>query len=90
MLKAVSNRLVIQMMELETTTQGGIIIPDTVKSEKIEKAKVISAGDGTYQMGIFVPNIYNEGDIIYIVKNSGIVIKDFRIIYDYEVIAKEV
>ena len=47
----------------EQTTLGGIIIPDSAKSEDIKRAKVEAVGDGLYtQSGVAIPMSVKVGD----------------------------
>lgn len=50
-------------VQAEQTTLGGIIIPDSAKSEDIKRAKVEAVGDGLYtQSGIAIPMSVKVGD----------------------------
>jgi len=44
-LRPLHDRILVQRVEEETTTKGGIIIPDTAKEKPVE-GKVVSAGNG--------------------------------------------
>ena len=44
-LRPLQDRILVQRVEEETTTKGGIIIPDTAK-EKPAEGKVIAVGNG--------------------------------------------
>ncbi|MGD8256978.1 MAG: co-chaperone GroES, partial [Desulfobacterales bacterium] len=44
-LRPLQDRLLVQRVEEETTTKGGIIIPDTAK-EKPAEGKVVAVGNG--------------------------------------------
>ena len=44
-LKPLQDRILVQRVEEETTTKGGIIIPDSAK-EKPAEGKVVGVGDG--------------------------------------------
>lgn len=47
----------------ESTTAGGIIIPDSAKSEDVKRAKVEAVGDGLFtQAGISIPMSVKVGD----------------------------
>jgi chaperonin GroES len=44
-IKPLGKRILAQKIEVETkTTSGGIVLPDTVKSEKVVRAKVLAIG----------------------------------------------
>lgn len=45
-LKPVSDHIILKVVEKETTTASGIIIPDTIDKERPEKGTVISVGPG--------------------------------------------
>ena len=45
MIRPLDDRVVIEPMEAEGKTQGGIVLPDTAK-EKPMKGKIIAVGDG--------------------------------------------
>jgi len=50
-------------VQAEQTTLGGIIIPDSAKSEDIKKARVEAVGDGLYtQSGVAIPMSVKVGD----------------------------
>ena len=47
----------------EAKTAGGIIIPDSAKSEDVKRAKVEAVGDGLYtQSGVAIPMTVKVGD----------------------------
>jgi len=61
----------------ESTTAGGIIIPDSAKSEDVKRAKVESVGPGIYtQSGTLIPMNVEVGDeVILPPYHQGIEIK---------------
>jgi chaperonin GroES len=62
-------------MEEETTTKGGIIIPDTAK-EKPAEGKVVSVGNGKIgDDGKRIPLEVKKGDRILFGKYSGTEVK---------------
>jgi len=74
-LKPLHDRILVQRIEEEKTTKGGIIIPDTAK-EKPAEGKVISVGAG--KIGEDVKRVAPEvkkGDRILFGKYSGSEIK---------------
>ncbi len=44
-IRPLGEKVLIKRMEAETTTKGGIVLPDTAK-EKPQKGKVLAIGDG--------------------------------------------
>jgi chaperonin GroES len=62
--KPLGDRVLLTELEAEqSTTAGGIIIPDSVKSEDVKRAIVESIGPGIYtQSGILIPMNVKVGD----------------------------
>jgi len=70
-LRPLGNRVLIQRLENEETTKGGIILPDSAK-KKQEKAKVIAVGTGQKtEAGKELPLPVSVGDIVLLDKYSG-------------------
>ncbi len=44
-IKPLADKVLVQRVEAETTTKGGIVLPDSAK-EKPRRGKVVSVGDG--------------------------------------------
>ena len=65
-IKPLSDRVIIKQAEAETTTESGIIIPDTAQ-EKPQKGKVIAVGQGTKENPITVI----AGDTVLYSKYAG-------------------
>lgn len=75
MLKPLHDRILVERLAEETTTKGGIIIPDTAK-EKPQKASVIAVGSGKRAAdGSIVPMTVKEGDVVLFGKYSGTEVK---------------
>ena len=69
------DRVLIQPVEQDTKTKGGIIIPDTAKEKPVE-GKVIAAGPGTRdENGKLRPLDVKVGDKVLYGKWSGTEIK---------------
>ncbi|EAT15072.1 co-chaperone GroES [Desulfuromonas acetoxidans] len=45
-IRPLQDRLIVECVEEETTTAGGIIIPDTASKEKPQEGVIIAAGKG--------------------------------------------
>lgn len=74
-LRPLQDRILVRRVEEETTTKGGIIIPDTAK-EKPAEGKVVSAGNGKLgDDGKRVPLEIKKGDRILFGKYSGTEVK---------------
>ncbi len=74
-LRPLQDRILVQRVEEETTTKGGIIIPDTAK-EKPAEGKVIAVGNGKVgEDGKRVPLEIKSGDRILFGKYAGTEVK---------------
>ena len=73
--KPLFNNILVERIEEQNTTKGGIIIPDTAK-EKPSRGKVLSVGDGAIlENGNKQPMNVKVGDIILFSKWGGTEIK---------------
>jgi chaperonin GroES len=69
------DRVVIRRAEGDTTSKGGIIIPDTAK-EKPQEGEVLAVGPGTRdESGKLIPLDVRPGDTILFGKWSGTEVK---------------
>ena len=74
-LKPLGNRVVIEPLEQEEITAGGIVLPETAK-EKPQKGKILSVGPGDRNdKGERVPMDVAEGDTVLFAKYAGTEIK---------------
>jgi chaperonin GroES len=74
-IKPLNDRILVQRIEEEGKTSGGIIIPDTAK-EKPQEGKVIAVGPGKIDdNGKRVPIEIKKGDRILFGKYAGTEIK---------------
>ncbi len=74
-LRPLQDRILVQRVQEETTTKGGIIIPDTAK-EKPAEGKVIAVGNGKLgDDGKRIPLEIKAGDRILFGKYSGTEVK---------------
>jgi chaperonin GroES len=74
-LRPLQDRILVQRVEEETTTKGGIIIPDTAK-EKPAEGKVVAVGNGKVgDDGKRVPLEVKKGDRILFGRYSGTEVK---------------
>ncbi|WP_309686531.1 co-chaperone GroES [Armatimonas sp.] len=75
MLKPLGDRIVVKAVEAETTTAGGILLPDTAK-EKPQTAEVLAVGPGkTLDNGTVAAMEIKVGDKVVYGKYSGTEIK---------------
>lgn len=74
-LKPLGNRVVVEPIEQEEVTAGGIVLPETAK-EKPQKGKVLAVGPGDRdEDGKRIPMDVSEGDTVLFAKYSGTEIK---------------
>jgi len=74
-LRPLQDRILVQRVEEETTTKGGIIIPDTAK-EKPAEGKVVEVGNGKVgEDGKRIALEVKKGDRILFGKYSGTEVK---------------
>ena len=85
-IKPLADRVLVEPMEVETTTAAGIIIPDSAK-EKPQKGTVIAVGNGTKDQ----PMTVKKHDIILYAKYAGTDLsfdgKDFLIMRESDILA---
>lgn len=76
--KPLGDRVLLTELEAEASkTAGGIIIPDSAKSEDVKRAIVEAVGDGIYtQSGVAIPMSVKVGDeVILPPYHQGVEIK---------------
>ncbi len=74
-LKPLSDKVIIQKLEPEEKTSGGILLPDNTK-EKPQEGKVIAVGPGSVDdKGQRKPMDVKEGEHVLFAKYSGTEIK---------------
>ena len=67
MFKPLHNYVLLQRIEEENKTAGGIIIPDNAK-EKPSRGRVIATGDGVIDHGQKIPMTVKTGDTVLFAK----------------------
>ena len=90
-LKPLHDHVVIEPLEAEDKTPGGIVLPDTAK-EKSTKGKVIAAGSGfVLPNGREVKLAVKEGDKVIYSKYAGSEVKvdgkELKIVKESEILA---
>lgn len=71
-LRPLQDRIIVERIEEETKTAGGIIIPDTVSKEKPQEGKVIAVGKGKVtEDGKLLPVDVKVGDRVLFGKYAG-------------------
>ncbi len=74
-LKPLGNRVVVEPVEQDEVTAGGIVLPETAK-EKPQKGLVISVGPGDRDDdGDYIPMDVKQGDTVLFAKYAGTEIK---------------
>lgn len=74
-IRPLHDRVIVQRVESETTTKGGLIIPDTAKEKPIQ-GKVIAVGAGKRDKNGTVHKLdLAEGDRVLFSKYSGTEVK---------------
>ncbi len=91
-IRPLEDRVVIQQIEAEEKTSGGIVLPDTAK-EKPQRGKVISVGPGRLlDNGERAAIGVVEGDEVLFGKYSGTEIKvddvEIKILRETDILAK--
>ena len=92
-LKPLYDKVIIERLEAEEKTKGGIIIPDTAK-EKPQKGKVLAVGAGTRsEDGKITPLTVKAGDIVVFAKWGGTELKlegkEYIILSEKDILAIE-
>jgi chaperonin GroES len=90
-LEPLEDRIVVEPMEAEEKTRGGIVIPDSAK-EKPQKGKVISVGPGrVLDNGKRVAPAVKKGDTVVYAKYGGMEIeidgKEYMILRESDLLA---
>lgn len=93
-IRPLEDRVVIEQIEAEEKTSGGIVLPDTAK-EKPQRGRVISVGPGRLlDSGERAPIALAAGDEVLFGKYAGTDIKlngkEVKILRETEILAKVV
>ena len=74
-IKPLADKVLVQRLEAETTTKGGIVLPDSAK-EKPQKGKIISVGDGKVLDDGTVRKLQvKKGDVVLFTSYAGTDVK---------------
>jgi chaperonin GroES len=93
-LQPLGDRLIVEVLEEEETTVGGIVLPDTAQ-EKPQRGKVLAVGPGSRdEEGKYIKMDVEEGDEVIFSKYGGTEIKigaeEVLILRESDVLAKVV
>ena len=90
-IKPLDDRVVIQVLEAEEVTQGGIVLPDTAQ-EKPQRGKVTAVGPGRRAKSGRASLSVKKGDLVIFGKYAGTDItvadKDYKIMRESEILAR--
>ena len=75
-IKPLGSRVVVEPLEQEEVTAGGIVLPETAK-EKPQQGKVLAVGPGAFKEGSSdrIPMDVSVGDTVLFAKYAGTEIK---------------
>jgi chaperonin GroES len=90
--RPLDDRVVIEVLEAEEKTAGGIVIPDTAK-EKPSRGRVSAVGQGRLlESGERAPMSVKKGDVVIFGKYAGSDIthnrQEFKILRENEILAR--
>ncbi len=91
-IRPLDDRVVIERMEAEEKTPGGIVLPDTAK-EKPQKGKVVAVGEGRLlESGKRSPLSVKKGDCVLFGKYAGTEVtidgKEYLIVKESDLLAR--
>ena len=91
-IRPLEDRVVVEALEAEEKTAGGIVLPDTAK-EKPQKGKIVAAGKGKLlESGKHAPMIVKKGDVVIFARYGGTEVrvggKDYVIMKESDILAK--
>ena len=91
-IRPLDDRIVVEPLEAEEVTEGGIVLPDSAK-EKPQKGKVIAVGEGKLlDDGTRAKPSVKKGDMVLYAKYGGTEVKvegkDLLIMRESDVLAK--
>ncbi len=91
-IRPLDDRVVIEPMEAEEKTQGGIVLPDTAK-EKPMKGKVVAVGEGKMlESGKRAELLVKKGDKVLYGKYAGTEVtvdgKEYLVMRESDILAK--
>jgi len=89
--KPLDDRVVIEVLEAESVTSGGIVLPDSAK-EKPQKGEVVAVGPGRQlESGERAPLAVRVGDVVLFSRYGGDEVevegKDCRIMREEDILA---
>lgn len=73
-IRPLNDRIIVERLEGETRTSGGIVLPDTAK-EKPKQGRVVAVGAGRLEEGKRIPVEVKEGETILFGSYAGTEVK---------------
>jgi len=91
-IEPLDDRVVVEPMEAEETTRGGIVLPDTAK-EKPQRGKVVAVGPGrVLDSGERAAPAVKKGDVVVYAKYGGTEVEiddtTYMILRESDILAK--
>ena len=91
-IEPLDDRIVVEQMEAEEVTKGGIVLPDTAK-EKPQQGRVVAVGPGRMlDTGERAKPAVKPGDVVVYAKYGGTEVdvdgKEYMILRESDVLAK--
>ena len=91
-MKPLDDRIVIEVLDAEERSAGGIVLPDTAK-EKPQRGKVTAVGDGKFgKDGKRLKLDVKKGDVVLFGKYAGSDVKvggeDYKVLRENEILAR--
>jgi len=91
-IRPLEDRVVVEPLEAEEKTRGGIVLPDTAK-EKPQQGKVLAVGPGRMlDSGERATPAVKKGDIVLFAKYGGAEVeldrKEYKILRESDILAK--
>jgi chaperonin GroES len=90
-LKPLGDRVIVQAIEQEEVTAGGIVLPDTAK-ERPQRGRVLAVGDGRFVDGERVALEVAAGDEVIYSKYGGTEVRvdgdELLILSEHDILAK--
>lgn len=92
-LAPIGDRIVLEVIDNESVTAGGVYLPDAAK-DRPDRAKVVAVGEGRYENGALVPLSVLVGDVVYFSKYGGVELSDggtdYLVVRESDILAREV
>lgn len=78
MLQPTFDHILVQLIDSDNVTAGGIILTDNSTTSRTQKGTVLAIGPGTYQDGHLIPVRLRVNSTVHFMRNSGIKLPDTK------------